>query len=236
MELRHLRYFVAAAEEEHVIHPVLPEEIENPWLLLHRDFPDKAIPAIADATSLTYALHLAVGDDFILRADSDRPVRLRIVAALADSVFQRELLIAESHFLRLFPEHDGYRFFLTDPAPDAASEVSAALENRLSDFGIDVAPAMVSGRILMRAGYSKLFSYCFRSSRMLISGQARDLLHRPDLDGPFARHGNPCGNADRLVEILCLDEEVAAQLFPRLREWTIGHEPFAVAHPDAGRH
>src|SRR5499426_2833386 len=66
----------------------------------------------------------------------------------------------------------------------------------------------------------------------LESRQARDLDYRPHLDGAFARHGNPSGNADRLVEIVCLDKEVAAQLFSRLRERTIGHKPFAVAHPD----
>ena len=37
------------------------EETANPWLLLDRVFDDGAIPAIADQTSLSYALHLAVG-------------------------------------------------------------------------------------------------------------------------------------------------------------------------------
>ena len=41
-------------------------ESTNPWLLLDRVFDDGAIPAIADATSLAYALHLSVGDDFVL--------------------------------------------------------------------------------------------------------------------------------------------------------------------------
>ena len=69
-----------------------PEETANPWLLLDREFDDGAIPAIADLTSLTYALHLAVGDDFILNRETDHPIRLRIVAALSDSIFQRELV------------------------------------------------------------------------------------------------------------------------------------------------
>src|SRR6266849_9230287 len=58
---------------------------------------------------------------------------------------------------------------------------------------------------------------------ILLSRQARDLDDRPDLDGTLARHGNPCGDGDGLVEILGLDEEVAAQLFTRLRERTVGH-------------
>src|SRR6266568_5021576 len=65
--------------------------------------------------------------------------------------------------------------------------------------------------------------------------QACDLHYRPDFDGAGACRWNPCGDADRLVEILGVDQEVAAELLARLRERTIGHEPFAVAHPDAGR-
>ncbi|MYD84755.1 MAG: ABC transporter permease, partial [Acidobacteria bacterium] len=118
-----------------------PEEEANPWLLLDREFDDGAIPALADATSLAYALHLSIGDDFVLNRDTDRPVTLRIVGALSDSIFQRELLIGERHFERVFPDYDGYRFFLIDAPPERAGEVSAALEDRLVDFGFDVVSA-----------------------------------------------------------------------------------------------
>ena len=114
-----------------------PEEEANPWLLLEREFEDGAIPALADATSLAYALHLSIGDDFVLNRDTGRPITLRIVGALADSIFQRELLIGERHFERVFPDHDGYRFFLVDAPPERTAEVSAALEDRLADFGFD---------------------------------------------------------------------------------------------------
>ena len=115
-----------------------PEEKANPWLLLDREFKDGAIPAIADATSLAYALHLSVGDDFVLNRDTDRPVTLRIVASLSDSIFQRELLIGSTNFERVFPDYDGYRFFLIDAPLDRVSDVSAALEDRMADFGFDV--------------------------------------------------------------------------------------------------
>src|SRR5215510_14478261 len=74
------------------------------------------------------------------------------------------------------------------------------------------------------------------TQRSLDSRQARNLDYRPHLNGAFARRGNPAGNADRLVEIVCLDEEVAARLYTRFRERTIGHKPFAVADPNTGRH
>ncbi|MCY4659099.1 MAG: ABC transporter permease [Acidobacteria bacterium] len=118
-----------------------PEEEANPWLLLDREFADGAIPAIADSTSLNYALHIGIGDDFVLNRDTDRPITLRIVGALSDSIFQRELLISESHFERVFPDYDGYRFFLIDAPPARMADVSAALEDRLVDFGFDVVSA-----------------------------------------------------------------------------------------------
>jgi putative ABC transport system permease protein len=114
-----------------------PEESANPWLLLEKDFGDGAVPVIADATSLAYALHLELGDVMTTNAGDGSPVRLKVVAALKDSVFQSELLMAERHFLRLFPEQEGWRFFLIDAAPEKAAAVSALLEEKLADFGFD---------------------------------------------------------------------------------------------------
>ena len=106
-----------------------PDE-QNPWLLLNREFPDGAVPVIGDANSLNYVLHLKVGDDFVMDQ-----TRLRIVAALSDSIFQSELIMSEKNFLKLFPAEQGYRYFLID-SPQA-SEAATALEDRLSDFGFD---------------------------------------------------------------------------------------------------
>jgi putative ABC transport system permease protein len=106
-----------------------PDE-QNPWLLLNREFPDGAIPVIGDANSLNYVLHLKVGEDFVMDQ-----TRLRVVASLADSIFQSELIMSEKNFLRLFPSEQGYRYFLID-APNA-SGAATVLEDRLSDFGFD---------------------------------------------------------------------------------------------------
>ena len=109
---------------------------QNPWLLLNREFADGAVPVIADANSLTYVLHLKVGDDLVVD-HGGQPLHLRVVAALSDSIFQSELLMSDKNFVRLFPDEQGYRFFLLDPAADKASTVAATLEDRLADFGFD---------------------------------------------------------------------------------------------------
>ena len=115
------------------------DELENPWRLLRRQLPDGVVPALADANSLTYAMHLAVGDETVMNRGSEREVTLRIVAALADSVLQRELIVSETHFRRVFPEEEGFRFFMVDVGEDRAAEAAALLEDRLADFGFDVA-------------------------------------------------------------------------------------------------
>ena len=114
---------------------VSPEERANPWLLLNRQMDDGTIPVIADANSINYVLHLKLGDELVL---DDGAIRLRVVAALADSVFQSELLMSEKNFVRLFPSQQGYRFFLIDAPEKDSQAVAVALEDRLSDFGFDV--------------------------------------------------------------------------------------------------
>lgn len=108
-------------------------EKTNPWSLLDQQLGDGAAPVIADANSLTYVLHLKLGDEITINASNGAPIKLRVVAALADSIFQGELLMSEANFKKLFPDQEGYRFFLIDGPPD----VAATLEEKLSDFGFD---------------------------------------------------------------------------------------------------
>jgi ABC-type lipoprotein release transport system permease subunit len=117
-----------------------PAERENPWLLLQRQEPDGAVPVIADANSMTYVLHRALGEEIVL-PHSSGPIRLRLVAALRDSIFQGELLMSQSNFLRLFPELGGYQFFLVESAPGQALRVVEQIENGLSDLGVDAVVA-----------------------------------------------------------------------------------------------
>ena len=112
----------------------------NPWLLLQRKEQDGVVPVIADANSMTYVLHRKLGDDIVMTV-GNTPVRLRLVAALQDSVFQGELLMSQTNFLKLFPEQEGYSLLLVDAAADRQAEVASAIENGLQDFGAVVTPA-----------------------------------------------------------------------------------------------
>lgn len=120
------------------------EQKANPWLLLNdesqipnlkSEISSPLIPVIADANSLTYVLHLKVGDETALTAGDGTPLKLKIVGALADSIFQGELLMSEKHFAKHFPDQAGYRVFLAETVKP--TETAAALEDKLSDYGFD---------------------------------------------------------------------------------------------------
>ena len=111
-------------------------ERENPWQLLHRAEKDGAVPVIADANSMTYVLHRQLGEDIVINRGA-RQVRLRLVAALRDSIFQGELLMSQSNFLKLFPEEEGYRVLLVETAPERVTAAADVFERALTDFGAD---------------------------------------------------------------------------------------------------
>ncbi len=113
------------------------EEKANPWFLLRRELDQGVVPVIADANSLAYVLHKNIGDELLLTTNQGT-IRVRFVGALADSVFQSELVMSEKNFVRLFPEQQGSRFFLIDAPESDVAKVTATLEDRLSDYGFDV--------------------------------------------------------------------------------------------------
>jgi hypothetical protein len=115
-------------------------ERANPWLLLNREIPANGtptVPVIADANSMTYVLHKQLGDDIVIRRGASE-IRLRLVAALADSLFQSELLISDANFRRVFPDEEGFRFLLVEAPPARVPQIAAAIEQGAADLGANV--------------------------------------------------------------------------------------------------
>src|SRR5580658_4651110 len=82
------------------------------------------------------------------------------------------------------------------------------------------------------------FLQCFFScwlAAALGCGQVWDLHHRPNFDRPFACARDASGDVDGLVEVLGFHHKKAAKLFARFGKWTVGHQPFAVAHSNGSR-
>ena len=122
-----------------------PEQAENPWRLLEKDLGNAAdgkpiVPVVIDMNTAMYSLHLwmGVGETYDIIDSQGHTVHLQVVGLLANSIFQGDLLIAESAFKEHFPEVAGYRFFLSDTPPKKTGDVVDAMDRTLGDFGISV--------------------------------------------------------------------------------------------------
>ncbi len=116
----------------------------NPWRLLEAGtnrVPDE-IPAIGDAASLQWSLGKQVGDTLAYTDGRGRTFKLRLVAAVANSVLQGNLIIADDAFVARFPATTGYRMFLIDAPPDRANRVATELTRGLRDAGLEVTPTV----------------------------------------------------------------------------------------------
>src|SRR5438132_14109625 len=94
-----------------------------------------------------------------------------------------------------------------------------------------MSPWLWFGALIVRA---PVLPHSSRGARGLL-GQARDLHDRADFDGALGRGRNALGDADRLVEVLGVDDIEAAELLAGLGEGAVGDERLAFANPDTGR-
>jgi len=134
-------------------HAELPPEAgqanPSPWNLLDSDlgvdnFQQPVVPMILDRNTALYSLKLIkVGDRLVMRDGRNQKLTLQVVAMLANSVLQGDVIISEAHFRRRFPEEAGERFFLVRGGAEAptASELAALLETQLEDYGFDAIDA-----------------------------------------------------------------------------------------------
>ncbi len=116
---------------------------DDGWQVLDATLDDGAIPAVADQGSLQWALKGDVGMTLEYKDDNGNPVKVRIVAAIASSIFQGRLIISEDNFEKLFPDESGYRVLLVD-APEEQSRRDAIAEGLafgLGDYGIQLTTA-----------------------------------------------------------------------------------------------
>ncbi len=111
-------------------------ERNNPWTLLlsHAD----EVPCFGEKNTVEWMLGSKLGSTISLPPDRT----LRIDGLLSDSVFQSSLLVSESNFLRMYPGHEGYNYFLIRSPEGQQSEVRRALESAYGDRGLQVAPTV----------------------------------------------------------------------------------------------
>lgn len=113
---------------------------ERGWGLLRMDLEQGVVPAIGDYPTVFWALGKNIGDEIEYTDERGRPLRVRIVGILANSVLQGSLVIAENEFVARFPSVDGYRVFLIDAPPDKVEAVAQKLSSGLRDYGLVLTP------------------------------------------------------------------------------------------------
>lgn len=126
--------FVAQSEELDANHP---------WLSLNQALANGQIPAVADQTVIKWGLGKSVGDTLIYQNEAGDRVVLKLVGGLANSVFQGNILIADSLFYANFPSVSGSQVFLVE-APEEEEE---RLRSSFRNYGLEITP--VKERLLL---------------------------------------------------------------------------------------
>lgn len=114
---------------------------ESPWQTLGQvssGAEDDPVPVVMDLNTAAWSLHQGASLNAITKVQfEDRVIHFRTVGLLSNSVMQGKLLISEYNFMRLFPDINGYRFFLIHDEEKDMHTLSTALENGWSDEGLD---------------------------------------------------------------------------------------------------
>ncbi len=97
-------------------------------------------PAIGDAKSLRWILHHNPDEDFLIKDEFGKPLRLEL-ETIENSLFQSQLIVSESNFTKYFPSQSGYQFFLIKTPPELREETAQILEKILGDYGFDLTSA-----------------------------------------------------------------------------------------------
>ncbi len=110
---------------------------EHPWLGLSQVLSSGQIPAVADQTVIKWGLGKSVGDTLIYQNEAGEDVVFKLVGGLANSVFQGNILIADSLFYANFPSVSGSQVFLVQAPLTEEENLRSAFRN----YGLEIAPA-----------------------------------------------------------------------------------------------
>jgi putative ABC transport system permease protein len=107
----------------------------NPWISLEQNLPGGLVPAIADQTVIQWGLGMKVGDTLSYLDSSGDTLRLKLIGGLAQSVFQGNVIISDSHFLQHFPASGGSSVFLIETKTGSDTLAVEDLSRAMRDWG-----------------------------------------------------------------------------------------------------
>ena len=89
-------------------------------------------------------IFVEVGDTIEYTDERGQKFKVRLVAGVANSILQGNLIIDEAEFVKRFPSEAGHRMFLIDAPSNTGADVekiSAAMSRALQDVGLELTPA-----------------------------------------------------------------------------------------------
>ncbi len=119
-----------------VRHEGPPSRDAPPWWVL--DTSGGEIPVVGDEATITWGLHLNVGDTLSYPDESGEPATLRVVGILRNTVLQGSLIMSDASFRRLFPSEPGQRLLLLAAPPARRTAVRGELLRAFDDGGIRI--------------------------------------------------------------------------------------------------
>ncbi|OFY49363.1 MAG: hypothetical protein A2X22_02625 [Bacteroidetes bacterium GWF2_49_14] len=116
---------------------------DHPWRILETEMAGGVIPAIADQTVIQWGLGRKIGDTLKYTAENGDTLRLVLMGGLANSIFQGNILISETHFIRHWTSVSGTTVMQVASDPENNEAVQTEILRVFRDYGTDLKPATV---------------------------------------------------------------------------------------------
>ena len=108
------------------------------WNILENNFTENVIPGIADASVIQWQLGKSIGDTLKYLDDYGNELNIVLAAGLENSIFQGNLLISETNFLKRFPSVNGSNIFITESSVSQIRDLSEQLNFSMQDYGLNL--------------------------------------------------------------------------------------------------
>lgn len=106
------------------------------WSVLNIPLSSNCIPAVADQSVITWGLGKSLGDSIMYVNEKGETIYLVLVAGIANSVLQGNILISEENFTKHFPSISGSNIILADLSEDEF--LIEELESSLQMYGAEI--------------------------------------------------------------------------------------------------
>ncbi len=114
----------------------------NPWSVLDKQISHNVIPGIADASVIQWQLGKSIGDSLKYMDDSGNEFFIVLVAGLENSIFQGNILISESNFLKRFNSINGYNLFISELSNVDLIKVMKQINYAMQDYGLNLSTSL----------------------------------------------------------------------------------------------